>query len=786
LKGDTEAEALIAEVVQAHRAALRYEPAESDVETPRGGEDRLPSLVVTPLRSKAAGPTEDGVVLALAHGVLYALEPGGGAVRWVRRVGADTRVLPMRVPPDPVTPELVLVLSADSRTVTALVAATGELWWQQALEGREPCLGQPILIQRSLLVPTQGGRVEEIEISRGRRLGSYHLGQPLSVGGVHQPGTTLAYFPADEYCVYALDVMRRTCAAVLYTGHAAGSLRSVPLVLPESAEAIAPEGHATTGWLLLSLARGDGQTELRPYALPLRSADQPAAEPAPRLSGRAAFAPWQDTAKLAVATDIGYLSLWGLRQRGNRDPLLFPLLKDKDAYPVETGKAPMRALVVHADAENYWVLAHGKLQRLQATFKPQSGPDLVRRWPQPPLLGVPEHEAERRTSADGKNVFYLTTQLPGEPTTLASAVESEDGRLLWQRQLGCLPQGPPVALGSNVVVRDAGGLLLFDAEQSAPTSPFQNAGELLASDMEPEHEHALLGGGADLVELSWPRRASGECKVRLRHLTLMPERKLTSHTHVLKAAPLGTPALVAGQVVVPLANGILARLNLADAPVALGPNWRGDGVDDHQPGHLVALGDSDFVVTDGNRGLQRLSWPAGGDAESRARAMLPHRLLTAPALVPGPDGPSLCVADASGALTLLDGRLQVRRSWTLPGRVTAGPFVREGKIGCVVGKASLVWLDPDSDTPLWQYALPAEIVGAPPLVDGVLVVADVQGQFRALDPATGNARGPGYTLRANVAASAAPVAFGPGRLFVPLSDGTILLLPLSELLASEP
>ena len=76
--------------------------------------------------------------------------------------------------------------------------------------------------------------------------------------------------------------------------------------------------------------------------------------------------------KLALATDAGLLALYGIRQQGNRDPLLFPLLKD--VYRLESaGRAGRaRALVVHADAENYWVLTAGQLHRLQATFTAQS------------------------------------------------------------------------------------------------------------------------------------------------------------------------------------------------------------------------------------------------------------------------------------------------------------------------------------------------------------------------------------------------------------------------------
>ena len=101
-----------------------------------------------------------------------------------------------------------------------------------------------------------------------------------------------------------------------------------------------------------------------------------------------------------------------------------------------------------------------------------------------------------------------------------------------------------------------------------------------------------------------------------------------------------------------------------------------------------------------------------------------------------------------------------------------------------MGRNHLVWLapdQPDDEKSRWEYGFDADIVGAPNLIDGDLVVADVAGQFVALNPSDGVRLGAGLTLTANVAASAAPVRFGAGRAFVPLTDGTVILLPLAKL-----
>ena len=468
LKDDPEVTGLLADLVRAHRAAVKYEPATRSAVSEPIEEDDLPGLLVTPALVKAtAGASPGRVVLALARGVLYALDPACGDFRWARRVGIDTSVLPLHVPADPITPELLLVVSSDSKSITAVVAATGAVAWRHSLAA--PCKGQPVLVGRTLLVPTVTGRVDELEISGGRLLGHYELGQRLSVGGARQPGSSLVYFPGDEFCVYALDVAKKTGAAVLYSNHPAGSLRGVPILLPapETPAKDAEPGQGPPGWLLLCQAKGTAAVEVRPFELPIRDPDQaPLTLKTPvNVPGLSWFAPWHDAEKLALATDKGLLSLWGIRQKGNRDdPLLFALLHD-----FAVGSGPGRAQVVHADADDYWALVGGRLHRLTAVFAPQSGPDLVRAWQKPPMLGSPLHAAQPYREPTGRTNLVVTTLGLNYPTCLCTAVDAVSGQLDWQRQLGSVALYPPVVVGGRVLLRDANGVFLVDPAQFAAT-----------------------------------------------------------------------------------------------------------------------------------------------------------------------------------------------------------------------------------------------------------------------------------------------------------------------------
>jgi outer membrane protein assembly factor BamB len=767
-QGDTQIRGLLTELFKAQRDQVTFEEDQSPAKAPLL-DDKLPSLSVTPsvqlVRPVAASKP---LVLALARGVLYALEPAKGELRWARRVGIDTHVLPLRVPADVITPELLLVLSSDQRSLSAVLAETGETLWQTPLSGA--CLGAPVLVDRQVLVATVAGRIDEIEIAEGRRLGSYHVGQPLTLGGVHQPGTPLVYFPADDFCLYVFDITKRTCTNILYTRHPAGSLRGLPI--------LARGGKRDL--LLLSQAPAPGRAEIKPYALPIEQAEQKPIEPMLAVAGLSA-SPWHDANRLAVLSETGLLSLWGFRQKGTRDPLLFPFLKQD--FPLDTG-APGRCQIVHADAENLWTLTRGRLQRVETAFDPMTGPGLVARWTQPILLGNAIHAVQALREPDGRTILFVTAQADDHPTCVCSAIDGDEGKILWQRQLGALPQQAPQLVGGQIVFADALGLLSFQATEDKFDKPWRRGGDRLLQEPWSDVVHVLLTTENSFVRLSWPR---GGTKLRVQQGQIPGAEKIRALDVPLPAVPHGTPALVGGFVLMPLQNGIIVRIDLQDgALINLPDDWRALGAEEQSRGHIVPLAATEFVATDGSRGLQRIASADGKTWRKRAAEKLSHRIVAPPVLVQEGGMPRLCVADASDTLTLLDAdRLTVVQRdghpvrWSMPGKITAGPFVRAGKIGCIAGKY-LVWLDPNQDEALWEYFV-RDIVGEPHLIDGVLVIADAAGKFLALDPANGTPLGPGLTLKANVAANAAPLPFGPGHAFVPLTDGTMVVMPLEKL-----
>jgi hypothetical protein len=441
-----------------------------------------------------------------------------------------------------------------------------------------------------------------------------------------------------------------------------------------------------------------------------------------------------------------------------------------------------RAQLVHAEEYGFWVLADGALRHWRLGLNRREGRTLAPAWGQGVPLGAPLHAAQ--VSAD-RRTLYLVTQTDSPPACRATAVDARSGDVVWQRPLGLAPQGDPVRLGNAVVVLDqSGALYRFDPAQHplTDTNPWQGGGKEIAKPV-PD----LVGAPYLLPAADGPSawallvQSDGDAfRLTTRHIAA--DGAVTSGSVTVPAPVAGTPAVGPGVVMLPLTNGQLCRVTLdAENPRAtIGPDWRTPDSRPDARGHIVRWKDDEYLVSNGARRLVRLKWPAGKtyQLDVQRPLELPHRLIGSAIRLPNA---GVCVADASGAITLLGGDQPTpQRSWQI-GKMTAGPWTVGEHIAVVVDHRKLVWLSPDADQPIWTYASDGDgIESRPRLVDGKIVVADLAGRFVTIDPATGKAIG-SYRVTTEAAPAAAVIGFGPGRLFAPLTDGTALLLGLSDL-----
>jgi hypothetical protein len=282
-------------------------------------------------------------------------------------------------------------------------------------------------------------------------------------------------------------------------------------------------------------------------------------------------------------------------------------------------------------------------------------------------------------------------------------------------------------------------------------------------------------------------------------------QQIVDHPLAEKATLAGTPAIGPGGILVPLSNGTLLRFDLDGTLIKGSPRWREETANPDIRTHVVWLNAEEFLTTDGSRGLTRYHWPRDkrnwslvpekGGSENEPTIELTSRIVATPIVLPiEPEQAPIrvCVPTADNSIMLLEGQdvpaarklgegLKVKARWDVEGKITGSLALRGQQLLGVVDHRRLVCIDLTKPNPIWVHTAAQAIVGQPQFVEDMLIVADQSGRFVGVDPASGKAINPGLKLESSVAPAASPVAFGPGQAFAPLTDGTILLLPLDRL-----
>jgi outer membrane protein assembly factor BamB len=753
----------------------------------------LQSLIVAPAPSIAPKAADsDRVVFALARGVLSALSESNGQILWTSRVGIDTSTLPLRVPALGKThPELVLVSAPDGRGLIAREALTGAARWYATLPA--PCRGSPILVERRAYMPLADdkGTVAVLETFNGQRLGYIPMGQKLGPGGVLQEGTSRLFLPADSQNVFVLDTNPPNAGpnnppvelqAILVTGHGSGTLRSEPLVIGGTDEG----GQATPGYLVLCQNDGINGMRLRTFRLGLPS-EQMVALSEVRLNGWSWFAPVGNQEKMAIVSDTGTFALFGLNTMSDQEGALFPQLKLEPN--AATGRIAGRGQVVYAGEHEFWYLANGELNMLRSGFDPKEGLKVAPGWKQPLTLGTPLHAAQ--VSGDG-SLLIVVTQTSNPPACLATAVEADSGLIRWQRNLGLVVQGDPLLLGGTVLQMDQnGGVYQIDPNQdelkSKPNQEWYRGGQVLVPPRAGVAGETVLLPAADGKSAYAIVPTENGTKLLVKQIVVGQGAKDLPAVNL--GAPLAGPPVLSGTtLIVPRANGSLYRQKLGSDKGESGPDWGSiTGASDTRVFVLPMDGD-DLLVTDGLRGISKFSWPAGGTFQKKQEQRMAGRTVAPLLALPAEKGPpQVVVADSTGQISLLDSEsLQTVLSWKrLGNEITGGPFLIGGKgqptrIFAIVDRATLVCLAPDLPQPAWKYRAKGDAIASRPYLSGnTLIVADLAGRYDTLDLQTGTATGQTFPMTGVLPAApaCAPVDLGDGRLFAPLSDGTVLLIP---------
>lgn len=825
--GDPEAGTLIKKAEAEFLKRITYAADPADPKTPPSAA--TPSLLfvsaigATKPRPKDAAGTDPAVFLAVARGVLYAIDEETGNQLWTARVGEDVRHPPVvaTVELDGAPTELAVVATqlGGEPGLAGIALKTGKVRWYQTLLAR--AAGPAAVVGTRAFVPLADplGTITEVNLLTGARVGKIALGQRIGPGVAVRAGTGMLYVVAESRRVFVIDVGRKPdepdrlppkCVQVFLTGHFDGTVPVPPVVLD-------PDGAgAGGGWMVLVQGQGSRESRLRAFALPPppASTDGPAeitpvADAELTLRGWPRFAPMSDGERLAVATDFPQVVFTGVNQPGNSDKALFAL--PSPVPPIDYDPAAPPGLVVPADEGAFWVLAAGRLQKIRLTLVPSRGLEAVAEG-RPNPLGLPTQPAQLNRRRDAA---CLVVRSPNSAGIRAVLVNLRDGDIRWKRQLGVTPPVAPLVAADRVTVtdQDGGVFTLPPAEADAAAGVAKTVPPQFATVEAPDNvtgptRVAASADGKTIFTVT-PVEVAGAPQLVVRRVV---DGKL-QHSGSVKSpgALAGTPAVVAGTLVFPAADGFLHRHVAGDMKnrpdtLVLGPRWADSGREAGAECFLTPVSDIAFVATDGSRKMTRWEWAVGKDPVSITGWEVRERVALPPLYLPAAPGGTarLLVADATGSVWLYSadrGGAHIRR-WSpgvaLPEGRPMGQFaVQSGadgrhRVAYAVDRKEpgdpqhVVALDVEKDAALWQVPVAAddpkrEIVGSPQPADGGRwLVTDQHGRLSVLDPETGAAAVSKAVGLPGSFPSMSAVTVGKDRVLCPLSDGSAAVIALAD------
>ncbi|HEV3439589.1 MAG TPA: hypothetical protein VG122_19650, partial [Gemmata sp.] len=399
LLADAESQAMIAAAKVKLRDLVRYvaDPA-APIAFPPAATATV--LFVAPIGKPPQPSTQGGagqvpptVFLAVARGILYAIDENRGML-WAVRVGQEIADPPsiarVELPEGPTDLAVVTSHVGGVSAIASYVLRSGQARWYQQLPAI--AAGPAVVVGNRAYVPIRDnlGTIYEFDLITGERKGLIRLAQPVGPAAVLRPGTGFLYVAADANRVYVIDVSIRDeppqCVQVIATGHPAGTLRTPPVLL-------GPDGDMPAErWMILSQADGPNSMKIRAFQVlqiqppspdgkpPAEIAVIPAELP---LQGWAWFPPTTDGERLAVVTDAGQLRLFEVKQPVNFDKVIFPLPVPRLPAPPEG--TPVRGVVFPAEEAAFWVLANGTLQKFRLGLIASRGVEMLPVGPQIPL-----------------------------------------------------------------------------------------------------------------------------------------------------------------------------------------------------------------------------------------------------------------------------------------------------------------------------------------------------------------------------------------------------------------
>lgn len=734
-------QAAVLRVSEAQRNAVKYVNQAKAADAPQQAAAEQPAVAIARRSHQVDAPGAAGhVVFAMAEGTTYGLDAATGEVLWRRFVagseeGSSFGYAPMLLTSAPGAD--ALVADARAQALVLVEAATGRVRWQHTLG--EPFCGQPVLDgSNRALVATASGRIVLVHMDSGNSPGFIQIPQKLTSPPAIDPKTGRIYQVADHSNLYVLSPEGK-CERIVYTGHAAGTVKAAPVVVSRLLVVAENRGYRSAALRVFSLEPGEDETTLPQ----VQQTD---------LEGHVDTAPLISGVRMLAVTDSGRVAAFRVSGTNQQQPLeQVAQLQTSDEsnltrFPLLLGD---QFLVADRTLTRYELQA--SLANFRSVWRAFAGSVFLQ-----PLRAIDRtiYFVRRRADLPGVQVAAISLDKPAPlwETNLASPLLDEpvvapSGDVELVTALGSLIAVPTAKLKASAVV-DQAVAALPSTELRRPVKDVARTpdGAIVLS----------LGAGSDQLAVFDPRHTPKEFRP------------------IVLRDPVGASP-------VPMAGGLLVPSRLGQVYL-LDPRTGGSLADPFQimlaAGQAIAWRkpapvDQDSVIL--SDGVDRLYRLVVKDQPAR------HVAAAAEATLGGPIASDVavlanfvCAVNENGQLmrfALPD--LKPENPMPLEGRAAWGPRRAGQNIFLATDGDQLLCLDASGNL-TWKIALAHGPLAGPPLpVGSDFLVAAASGVVSRLEGASGKELA---KLETGHLLGAGPVLLGNDLLLVG-NDGTLYVSP---------
>ncbi len=747
-------------------------------------------------------PELQSPILALNHGILYALDRTRGNVLWIKRLGVDVESTPLEFSNNKSTDASLITLEDNGTSLSAL-DKSGSTLWKTSLGGT--CLAGITLWHNTALIPCLEGFLVEVELAGGNILGRWNLGQALLHPLFIPHDSNAGFIPADPGHILCLDLATKKCTGIIASNHALGALIFPPLP-------VFLTNQKEPSHVLLCIEEPGPITTISIFPLPTNQ-NSYIKHPIYRniFSGRISCPPVPYQNRLAILDQSQDLSFFAWNQESTKAPLV-PFFDDKNqnkplANLFESLKQKKGTSQVLAfDETEADVLYNGHYCKLFFAWNLRDGLKLTSSKPPFPQTGTLSSKPILiEDPALSRNAWAIIGKLPNS-STIAQLIDSQKNKLLWKTLLSPSFESAPLSINPTpeknfLLLADSAGNLFLAKNNLLPPIKMQSnwaEGALCIARNSNSDSQSL----SHLLQLEDKKSAlqilqdTTSKKVTLKLISFDNESPNIKSLDIpeITHAFAGIPKTLGNQILIPLSNGSIARIWLKDnKPISsTGPTWKSPEAAKNTQCKIAILDNNTFCFSDGTNGTSFFRWNNIPDATFE-KIKAPQNFAPAQCFsldsIPTEKGSLGIFLDPQGQLTpfeskpdgsiqklnTLDLKVTPKASWIVQGANRPLRYAIASNAG------RFVWIDLTGEKTLWDIPLASAPLVKPFVIEQKILLFLESGDTLLLDEATGKILKTGFNLPEGLFPSTTPYQAADNSIFIPFTDGTVLQTTLKEL-----